>query len=355
MPVLPPRRWRPIRPPKHKKAEPMHNDGVPMKKLNRAGWAAAALLALAALFPLQVLAQVPARFYWKNLSGGNAVPVIFNSISGNSNPFDPANTVVPTAEFDATMALVGYAHTFELFDRAAMGAILVPMGRLSATGTVAGRTANQSASGFGDPTAEVTINLIGPPAQRNIPDVQRFQPGFSLDLLADLALPIGEYNSDQALNIGQNRWYGRIGAPIVWQLGDWVPGRRTTLEFLPAVWLFGDNTNYDNGKTLKTDPLYQLDAHLTRDFAANLWGSLDLVWYNGGKATINGVSGEKLNNLGVGLTLGYTINDNTSLTFSYKSTINDSAPTDLRMDVFQVTLVFGWHPLVEGMKRLRSE
>ena len=78
-----------------------------MKKLNRAGWAAAALLALAALFPPQVLAQVPARFYWKNLSGGNAVPVIFNSLSGNANPFDPANTVVPNAEFDATRELMG--------------------------------------------------------------------------------------------------------------------------------------------------------------------------------------------------------------------------------------------------------
>ena len=325
-----------------------------MKKLNRAGWSAAALLALAALFPPQVLAQVPARFYWKSLSGGNAVPVIFNSISGNSNPFDPANTVVPDAEFDATMALVGYAHTFELFDRAAMGAILLPMGRLSATGTVFGRTANQSASGFGDPTLEFTINLIGPTAQKDLADPLRYEPGFSLDLLADLALPIGEYNSDQALNIGQNRWYGRIGAPIVWQLGDWVPGRRTTLEFLPAVWLFGNNNNYV-GQTLKTDPLFQLDAHLTRDFTTNFWGSIDGVWYSGGRASIDGVQGSKLNNIGLGLTLGYSINDNINMTFGYKSTINDSAPTDLRMDGFQITLVFGWHPLIEGAKRLKSE
>jgi hypothetical protein len=326
-----------------------------IQTLARTGWVVAALLAAAVLWPTQALAQVPARFYWKSLSGGNAVPVIFNSISGNSNPFDPANTVVPDAEFDATMALVGYAHTFELFDRAAMGAILVPMGRLSATGTVLGRSANQSASGFGDPTLEFTINLLGPTAQKDLADPLRYQPGFSLDLLADLALPIGEYNSDQALNIGQNRWYGRIGAPIVWQLGDWVPGRRTTLEFLPAVWLFGNNTNYDNGKTLKTDPLFQLDAHLTRDFTTNFWGSIDGVWYSGGQASINGLQGSKLNNIGLGLTLGYSINDNIGLTFSYKSTINDNAPTDLRMDAFQFTLVFGWHPLIEGAKRLKSE
>jgi len=181
----------------------------------------------------------------------------------------------------------------------------------------------------------------------------RYEPGFSVDLLVDLALPIGEYDSDQPLNIGQNRWYGRLGMPIIWQLGPWVPGRRTTLEFLPAVWFFGDNDDYV-GQKMKTDPMYQLDAHLTRDLTEHFWGSLDATWYYGGKATINGVSGEKRNDFGVGLTLGYQITDNLNLTFGYKSTLNDNAPGDLQMDVFTVSLVYGWHPLVEGMRRLKG-
>ena len=314
---------------------------------------AATVLAMGALAPPQALAQMPARFYWKTLSGASAVPLIVNSISGNTNPFDPALMVTPGANFDATLAMMGYAQTFTLWDRSAMAAIIFPMGRISGDVTVAGETAKQSASGFGDPMLEFNLNLIGPKAQKNIPDVLRYEPGFSVDLLADLALPIGEYNSDQPLNVGQNRWYGRIGFPVIWQLGDWVPGRRTTLEFLPAVWMFGNNTDYV-GQTLKTDPLFQLDAHLTRDFTEHLWGALDLVWYNGGKATINGVAGEKLNNIGVGLTLGYQVNTNLALTFGYKSTINDKGPGDLRMDAFMVSLVFGWHPMIEGMRRLKE-
>jgi hypothetical protein len=312
------------------------------------------MLALGALCPPQARAQTPARFYLDTLSGSSAVPLIFESISGNTNPFDPAHTVTPGADFDATMAIAGYARTFSLFDRAAMAAILLPMGRISGDVSVAGRTFSQSASGFGDPMLEFSINVIGPPAQKNIPDVIRYEPGFSVDLLADLALPIGEYNSDQPLNIGQNRWYGRFGLPVIWQLGPWVPGRRTTLEFLPAVWIFGDNNDYV-GQTLETDPMFQLDAHLTRDFTERLWGSLDAAWYSGGQATINGVQGEKLDNLGVGLTLGYVINENLNLTLGYKSTINDNAPGDLRMDGFMATLVFGWHPLIEGSRRLKSE
>jgi len=155
------------------------------------------------------------------------------------------------------------------------------------------------------------------------------------------------------VNLGQNRWYGRVGLPVIWQLGSWVPGRRTTLEFLPAVWWFAPNDNFA-GRTLKTDPMFQLDAHLTRDFTEHFWGGLDLSWYKGGGSTINGVSAGKLNNLGAGLTLGYTINDNLNMTIGYKSTLNDSAPTDLRMDGFMLTLVYGWHPIIEGTKRLKK-
>jgi len=332
----------------------MYTNNSTMKQLACPQLAVITMLAWGALCPPQALAQLPARFYLDALSGGNAVPFVFESISGNTNPFDPAHTVTAGANFDATIALAGYGSTFSLFDRAAMAAVIVPMGRISGEVNVAGNSFSQSVNGFGDPMLEFDINVIGPTAQKNIPDAMRYEPGFSVDLLADLTLPIGEYDSSQPLNIGQNRWYGRLGAPIIWQLGAWVPSRRTTLEFLPAVWLFGNNDDYV-GQTMETDPLFQLDAHLTRDFTANAWGSLDASWYSGGQATINGVPGEELNNLGLGFTLGYTVNDNLNLTVGYKSTVNDSAPTDLRMDNFMVTLVYGWHPLVEGMRRLQSE
>jgi hypothetical protein len=35
--------------------------------------------------------------------------------------------------------------------------------------------------------------------------------------------------------------------------------------------------------------------------------------------------------------------------------VNDRAPEDLRMNGFVVSLVYGWHTIVEGMKRLKAE
>ena len=124
--------------------------------------ALASALALGALAALPASAQVPARFYWKTLSGANAVPLIFNSISGNTNPFDPAHLPVPGANVEGTLALAGYAHTFTLFDRAAMVAVLLPMGRLSGEVTEAGRT----------------VGAVGPRVRRPDPRAER-QPGRS--------------------------------------------------------------------------------------------------------------------------------------------------------------------------------
>lgn len=297
--------------------------------------------------------ELPARFYLKNLSGGNAVPVIFKSMSGNTNPFDPAHVVTPGVNFEATMTMVGYVKTLSVMDRSALVAVIEPMGRLSGDVIAAGTTMNQSAKGFGDPTLEFDINLIGPPAQNNIPDAMRYEPGFSLDVFADLALPVGEYDSDSSLNVGQNRWYGRVGVPMTWQIDAWIPGQRTTFELLPAAWIFGDNDDR-MGQTMETDPMYRLDAHLTRDFNERLWGSLDASWYNGAQTTIGGVSGDDMNTTAVGLTLGYTLDDNISLTLGYMSTINDDAPGEMSMDSFMFSFVYGWHPLIEGFKRLEK-
>ena len=140
----------------------------------------------------------------------------------------------------------------------------------------------------------------------------------------------------------------------MWQLGPWVPGRRTTLEFIPSLWLYGDNDDFVGSK-LSTEPMFQLESHFTRDFHQDLWGSFDVNWMTGGSATQDdGDPGDALNSLTLGFTLGYQINDNLQLTAGYMATINDSEPTDLRLDGFIVSLTFGWQPLIEQMKRLQG-
>jgi len=167
---------------------------------------------------------------------------------------------------------------------------------------------------------------------------------------------LGQYDNSQSLNLGQNRWYGRIGTPMIWQLGPWIPSKRTTLEIFPSVWLFGDNDDFV-GANLSSDPTFELETHLTRNFTSKFWGSLDATYSSSGDATITTTtmpettSGSDMTL--VGFTLGYQLNDSMQLTFGYKSTLNnDTASNDLHMSVFTVSLTTGWHRLIEGANRL---
>ncbi len=321
----------------------------------RAGIFSIALVTAMLGVSISALAQGDgARFYWKGLMGTNAFPVIASSMGGNANPNDPSNSVIPESEFKSTRTMAGYAKMFPVGKRSAMVSLLAPMGNVSGTASLDGIDFSKTARGYGDPLLQFTLNVLGPKAIMNIPDVLRYQPKFSVDLAGSIAIPIGDYDNTSPINMGQNRWYGRIGVPIVWQIGAWVPGERTTLEFLPGVWLFGDNIDFV-GKTMSTEPMIQLEGHLTRDFSANFWGSLDVISYTGGLATIDGVAGSSLNNLGIGGTLGYHINSSLQMNLSYSSTVNDKKPEDLKMDAFRLTLIYGFQSLIEGMNRLKGE
>jgi hypothetical protein len=329
----------------------------PFKRIWRFKMHVANALILLIGLPVFVLGQGDGpRFYWKTLSGMNAVPVIGSSKSGNTNPSDPSHAVVsPGSEFTATLAMPGYARIFTLFNRSAMASVILPVGRISGTVNVDGLDVSQTARGFGDPMLQFGINIIGPKAIKNIPDMIRYKPGFSLDIIGSLAVPIGEYDNTSQVNIGQNRWYGRIGFPIIWQLGKWVPGKQTTLEFLPAVWFFSDNNDFV-GQKMETKPMFQVEGHLTHDFMERFWGSLDAIWYTGGEATIDTLPPTgKLSNFGIGGTLGYQINDNMQLTIGYMTTVNDPDPEDLKMDGFTIKLIYGWHKLIEGINRLKGK
>ncbi len=307
-------------------------------------------------------AQLPPRSYWKTLQGMNAVPVIAMSASGNVNPLDPSHSGDPSASLSADVAIAGYIKMFPVLNKAAMLAVLVPMGRIEGDflrGPPLIQTLSREASsGFGDPMIEFNMNLIGPPPIMTLPDLMRYEPGFSMDLVVDLAFPLGQYDNTQSLNLGQNRWYGRIGTPIIWQLGPWIPARRTTLEIFPSVWFFGDNDDFV-GANLSSDPTFELEAHLTRNFTSKFWGSFDATYTSSGDTTITSTAGT-LPASGsdmtlTGFTLGYQINDSMQLTFGYKSTLNnDTASNDLRMSVFMITFTTAWHPLLEGVGRLNE-
>ena len=301
---------------------------------------------------------VPPRTYLKPYNGVWSVPLWYQSMSGNVNPTDPAFVLSPGFSFDSEILQTGYYKAFALTPkRAASLTAILNMGRVSGESAVF----SESSSGFGDLMVEFNMHLNNAEPIYNNPMLMRYKPGFSVNLIADLVIPTGEYDDDQLVNLGQNRWMGRVGTPIVKQIGPWVPGRRTTLEVIPSVWLFGDNDDYKDvtgppGATtdLETDPLFQVEAHLTRDLDEKLWVSLDLNWLSEGESEIDGVSGDSVDVLTVGAMASLPLTERLGLKIGYTSTVDDEGSSDVRADNLMVFLTYASGRLLRGIDRLKG-
>ena len=124
---------------------------------------------------------------------------------------------------------------------------------------------------------------------------------------------------------------------------------------MTAVWLFDDNDDFLSGVGVETDPIFAIESHLTRDFTETFWASMDFAGFFGGESSIGGVSGSSIDNVGVGLTLGFQITDNFQIGTSYFSTIDDGDRGDVQGDEFRIMFSYGWHSLIEGMRRLKDK
>jgi hypothetical protein len=209
----------------------------------------------------------------------------------------------------------------------------------------------QTNSGFGDPSVQLTVNLYGAPTLENFYDVANYEPRFTVDVGGMLAFPIGEYDDDKFVNIGLNRWWGRLSLPMVAYFGSYAPLYRTSFEVTPSVYLFGKNDDFLD-QDLENDPLFQLEVHLTHDITRSLVASIDFMYRKGMETEVNGdKSGEDLDIKTLGFTLDYMLNDNAGLRVSYHSNFIDD--DDLDADMMRIQFHYGWNSLVENVKMLQ--
>jgi len=331
-------------------------------------WACLATLATILSFSGPTLAvDDGARAYWKGRDGTNVVSFQYlnlNMQASDTQQFDPSQFIYPNSDTEANVMIASYARHFTLFDRASSFAVnlaggsadldvntsLVPSQFLP-PGIAPGTTFSQSASGYADPSVQFDVNLFGTSRLKSTVDLVNYEPTWTIDAAVLLAFPIGQYDDDKLVNMGLNRWYGRFALPIKYHFGAFAPGYRSSFELTPSVWLFAENDDFV-GQKLENDPLWQIEAHLTHDFTRSFFGSLDLLYRGGFQSEINGVEvGEALNIGNLGFTLNYQVNDNLAIRAGYSS--NVFGDDDLDNSIIRIQFVYGWHRLMENMKKLK--
>ncbi len=306
-----------------------------------------------------------ARAYWKARDGTQGVSFQYLRLDLNADDtkqFAPGQYIYPNADIEGSLFIAAWVRHMTLLGRPSSFSVGIAGGDVDVNvntkvptqfipvGKTAGVAFNQSASGFADPVIQLDVNLFGTPPLKSNVDLLNYEPTWTLDLALMLGFPIGKYDDDKLVNLGQNRWFGRVAVPFKYHFGVFAPGYMSSFEVVPSVWLFAENDDFINQK-LENEPLWQLEAHLTHDFTRSFFGSLDLLYRGGFQSEIDGVDvGDELDIGNLGFTLSYQVTDNMAIRTGYSS--NVFGDNDLDTSMFRLQFVYGWHKATESAKKL---
>ena len=326
-----------------------------------------ATLVIILLFGGQALAvDDGARAYWKGRDGTQGVSFQYlnlNLQASDSKQFAPGQYIYPNADTEASIFIANYVRHITLFNRPSSLSFAVAGGsvdadfKANAPGQfvppgLAGTAFSQSASGYADPSVALVVNLFGTPPLKTNFDLIDYEPTWTLDTAVMLALPVGAYDDSKLVNMGLNRWFGRIAFPLTYHFGVFTRGYMKSLELIPSVWIFAENDDF-LGQKLENDPMWQFEAHLTNDFTPSFFGSLDLLYRGGFQSEINGVEvGDELDIGNLGFTLSYQVTDNLAIRTGFSS--NLFGDNNLDNSMVRIQFVYGWHRDFENIKKLQQ-
>ena len=263
-------------------------------------------------------------------------------INLNQNLLPSGNILVKDAEIKVNVFPTTVFHTFGIKGRFAQVVLMVNPGY--ATGTIEpdqpGIPApDLNASGIADGVIGMKIGLIGAPSL-NIAEFANHAPAFSLMGYFRLWYS-GNYNSEQFLNMGTNRFTFEFGFPMSMPLYN--SDRHTLwLEVFPSVQFFttnNDPTIIAQAEESHQLPLFLIENHLTYNVIPKLWAGIDLRYQYGGELELDGEKQDNRNNiLGGGVSAGYQLFPFLSGSASYGSILFGDNGAESQM--IRISLVF---------------
>lgn len=218
---------------------------------------------------------------------------------------DPSIPITDT-QIDFHSGVLAYVRTLDLWGRSGKFDVILPYTWLSGSAKLAGQGRTRKVSGLNDPRLRFSMLLYGAPAL-SLEDFRDYKPDLTIGSSFEVTPPLGQYDSDRAVNIGTNRWSFKPDVGISKTVGP------LTLEFATGVRFYTDNNDFLDGRTLQVKPVYSVQGHLIYSITPGIWLGLDGLYYGGGRAVIDGNKGKRLENGRVGLTLALPINAHNSI------------------------------------------
>jgi hypothetical protein len=261
-------------------------------------------------------------------------------LEGNQTA-DPG-VVVKGADIDVSLGIVQLTHSFDFLGKQAAAFAVLPYGEVSGKVRSPSLNLRGSNSGMGDLIVGGIVGLIGPPPL-SVPEFVAYDPGFALGVLAKVSAPTGQYDAGDLLNVGGNRWTMTLGVPLGWYLGQsFLDPRLATVELLPSLQIFGDNSDPLGANETGQNPMFRLEAHLTKNLHRAVWVSVDGMYLHGGETSKDGRDNDDAQDaFELGGTVNVSFSKTSSVKLSYGEVVsrNDDGP-DGRMARLIFNLAF---------------
>lgn len=263
-----------------------------MKLLSAATWLALAAGPAVAGINTDPLDYVPAP-------AGTTLAAIYYQNNHSSSQYANGRQVGQSS-IQSDVGIARFVHYTELAGFRIAPQVLLP----AVSVEVSGQGNTLSTDGISDPILGLPVWLVNRPEQRLYFAVTPY-----------LHLPLGRYNSNRALNPGDNRWKFTLQGGLSVGLGE-----KTTLDVIGDAQWFGDNRDIAGGGRLEQKVLYSLQPQLTYQFAPGLTGSLGAYHVWGGASQVRGVDQHDRTRTTTALgTLSYWLGKTDNLQFQYRA------------------------------------
>jgi hypothetical protein len=247
--------------------------------------------------------------------------------TSGSSPLKDANLTMHTF-------ILAYARSLDIMGKSGKVDVIIPYSDLSGTAMVAGQRRERDVTGLNDPRLRFSVNFYGAPAL-TVQEFPKYQQDLIVGASIQVSAPLGQYDEDKLVNLGNNRWFLKPDLGISKAWGDF------TLELSTGVTFYTDNDEYFNGNKLEQDPVSTTQLHATYNFVQGIWAALSGTYDYGGRTTINGVENNDLQqNLRMGATLAMSVNRNNSIKLYASTGVHTSIGNDY--DLLGIVWQYRW-------------
>jgi hypothetical protein len=233
-----------------------------------------------------------------------------------------ASSPIKDAQLKINTEILAYSRALDVWGKSGKFDVILPYSQLSGTAMVAGQQRERNVSGLNDPLFRFSVNFYGAPAL-SLQEFANYHQDVLIGASLQVSPPLGQYDKDKLVNLGNNRWSVKpdIGISKAWGA--------LTLELSTGVRFFSKNDEYFGGTTLEQDPVWTAQLHVTYNLGRGVWAALSGTYDYGGRTTIDGVRSDDLqNNSRVGATLALPVNRNNSIKLYASSSVYTSSGSD---------------------------